>query len=111
LALVGQAAEQLRRRTGKPVIVTLGLRGMLVVHDQGMNHAPPIPINGPINLTGASDGAVAAVTAALCAGATLDEAVELGNLATAAAMRRTDVTGVASPDQIIAVWWAYHKGE
>jgi sugar/nucleoside kinase (ribokinase family) len=111
LALVGQAAEQLRQRTGKPVIVMLGVRGMLVVHDQGMTHVPPVPITGPINTTGASDSAVAAVTAALCAGATLDEAVELGNLAAAAAMRRDDAIGVASPEQIIAVWWAYHKGE
>ncbi|MCS6841361.1 MAG: PfkB family carbohydrate kinase [Roseiflexus sp.] len=111
LALVGQAAEQLRRRTGKPVIVTLGARGMLVVHDRGMTHALPIQIPGPINLTGTSETAVAAVTAALCAGATLDEAVELGNLATAAAMRQTETSSVASPEQIIAVWRTYCRDE
>lgn len=108
LALVGQAAEQLRQRTGKPVIVTLGMRGMLVVHEQGMTHAHPVPITGPIRLTGATDTTVAALTAALCAGASLDEAVEMGNLATAAAMRRHDTTGVASPDQILAMWQASH---
>ncbi|MFQ3633861.1 bifunctional heptose 7-phosphate kinase/heptose 1-phosphate adenyltransferase [Roseiflexus sp.] len=108
LALVGQAAEQLRQRTGKPVIVTLGIRGMLVVHEQGMLHAPPVPISGPIRLTGANDGAVAAIAAALCTGATLDEAVELGNLA-AAAMRRTDATEAALQSQIIAMWWTHHK--
>ncbi len=108
LALVGQAAEQLRQRTGKPVIVTLGIRGMLVVHKQGMLHVPPVPIAGPIRLTGANDGAVAAIAAALCTGATLDEAVELGNLA-AAVMRRTDATEAALQSQIIAMWWTHHK--
>lgn len=108
LALVGQAAEQLRQRTGKPVIVTLGMRGMLVVHKQGMLHVPPVPIAGPIRLTGANDGAVAAIAAALCTGATLDEAVELGNLA-AAVMRRTDATEAALQSQIIAMWWTHHK--
>lgn len=106
LALTGQAAEQLRRRTGKPVIVSLGARGMLVVHDQGMTHAPAIPVTGPVNLIGARDSAVAAVTAALCAGAALDEAAELGSLALAAAMRCTDATDAASPDRIIALWRA-----
>ncbi len=109
LALVGQAAEQLRQRTGKPVIVTLGMRGMLVVHEQGMLHAPPVPIAGPIQLAGANDGAVASIAAALCTGATLDEAVELGNLAAAAVMRRTDATEAALQSQIIAMWWAHHK--
>lgn len=111
LALVGQAAEQLRQRTGKPVIVMLGVRGVLVVHEQGMIHVPPVPITGPIRLTGANDSAVAAVAAALCAGATMDEAVELSNLAAAAVMRRTDTDEVALQNQIIATWWAWHKGE
>ncbi|ABU58644.1 bifunctional heptose 7-phosphate kinase/heptose 1-phosphate adenyltransferase [Roseiflexus castenholzii] len=111
LALVGQAAEQLRQRTGKPVIVMLGVRGMLVVHEQGMIHAPSVPITGPIRPTGANDSAIAAVAAALCAGATMDEAVELGNLATAAVVRRTDTDEAPLQNQIIAMWWAYRKGE
>lgn len=109
LVLVGQAAEQLRRRTGKPVFVMLGSRGMLVVHDQGMTHAPPIPTTGPIDAAGAGHSAVAAVTAALCAGATLDEAVELGNLATVAAVRPPSAPGMPAPDEIISVWRAYRK--
>ncbi len=111
LALVGQAAEQLRQRTGKPVIVTLGVRGMLGVHEQGMIHAPPVPITGPIRLTAANDSAIAAMATALCAGATIDEALEMSNLAVAAMMRQADTDEMALQSQIIAMWWAYHKNE
>jgi bifunctional ADP-heptose synthase (sugar kinase/adenylyltransferase) len=48
------------------------------------------------------------VAVALCAGATLDEAAQAGNLAAAAAMRSSATDGVA-PDQIVALWRAYHK--
>ena len=108
LALVGQAAGQLHRRTGKPVIVTLGLRGMLVIHNDGMTHIPAIPVTGPINAVGANDSVLAVVTVALCAGATLDEAVQAGSLAAAATMR-SGVTGGVAPDQIVALWRAYYK--
>ncbi len=108
LALVGQAAGQLHRRTRKPVIVMLGLRGMLVVHNNGMTHIPAIPITGPIDTVSAHDSVLAVVTVALSAGATLDEAAQVGNLAAAAAMRPGE-TGSVAPDQIVALWHAHHE--
>jgi len=109
LALVAQAAEQLRQRTGKPVFVTLGARGILVVHNKGVLHAPAIPVSGPIDVVGAGDSAMAAIAAALCAGATLDEAAALGNLTAAVTIRQIGTTGVAAPDQILALWRVTHE--
>jgi sugar/nucleoside kinase (ribokinase family) len=73
-----------------------------------MTHIPAIPVTGPINAVGANDSVLAVVTVALCAGATLDEAVQAGSLAAAATMR-SGVTGGVAPDQIVALWRAYHK--
>lgn len=108
LALVAQAAEQLRQRTGKPVFITLGARGILVIHERGIEQAPAPPVFGPIDVTGAGDSVMAALAVALCAGASPEEAATLGNLAAAVTIRQLGTTGVATPAQVLEQWRAWH---
>ena len=104
LALAGRAGELLRQRTGRPVLVTLGAAGMLVVSEQGAERVPALAVDGPIDVVGAGDSALAAIAAGLCAGATLAEAAQLGNLAAAVTIQQLGTTGTASPEQIAAIW-------
>ena len=102
--LARQAGDLLRRRTGRPVLVTLGADGMLVVTERGAEHVPTIAVAGPIDTVGAGDSALAAIAAGLCSGATLTEAALLGNLAAAVTIQQLGTTGTASPEQIAATW-------
>ena len=97
------AARALQRRTGRPVFVTLGERGILVVSGDTAEYVPGVAVSGPIDVVGAGDSAMAAIAAGLCAGATLAEAAQLGNLAAAVTIQQLGTTGTASPDQIRAL--------
>jgi bifunctional ADP-heptose synthase (sugar kinase/adenylyltransferase) len=49
---------------------------------------------------------MAAIAAGLCAGATLEEAALLGNLAAAVTIRQLGTTGAAAPEQMMEQWRA-----
>jgi rfaE bifunctional protein kinase chain/domain len=102
--LAQQAGAQLERRTGRPVIVTLGGDGMLVIAEGRATHVPAVPVAGPIDVVGAGDSAASAIAAALCAGASLAEAALLGNLAAAVTIQQLGTTGTATPEQILGQW-------
>lgn len=102
--LAAQAAEILRARAGRPVFVTLGAEGMLVASGDGLARVPGMRVDGPIDPVGAGDSAMAAIAAGLCAGASLEEAALLGNLAAAVTIRQIGTTGTATPAQLVAKW-------
>lgn len=97
------AAQAMERRAGRPVFVTLGERGMLVVEAGAAWHVPGVAVPGPIDVVGAGDSAMAAIALGLCAGATLAEAALLGNLAAAVTIQQLGTTGTASPEQMRAL--------
>ncbi|MFL5801109.1 MAG: bifunctional heptose 7-phosphate kinase/heptose 1-phosphate adenyltransferase [Roseiflexaceae bacterium] len=106
LATARQAGEVLRQRSSCPVFVTLGADGMLAISETSATHVPAIAVPGPIDVVGAGDSAMAAIAAGLCAGATLEEAALLGNLAAAITIQQLGTTGTASPEQIVEQWRA-----
>jgi sugar/nucleoside kinase (ribokinase family) len=96
------AGRELRRRTGRPVIVTHGDRGMYLFELEGEQHIPAIPVAEPIDVVGAGDSAMAGLAATLCAGGTLAESALVGNLAASLTVQQLGVTGTATRDQILA---------
>ncbi len=88
-------------RTSKPVFVTLGEDGLLVIDDDGCRHLPGIRLPGPVDTVGAGDSVTAGIVSSLGAGATLDEAGLVGNLAASVTVRQLGVTGTASPVQLM----------
>ncbi|GAB4124819.1 MAG: bifunctional ADP-heptose synthase [Acidobacteriota bacterium] len=90
------------RRTGRPVLVTLAEEGMAGYDGVQMVRLPGVPVSGPIDPVGAGDSASAALAAALAAGASLGEAMQLALLAASVTIRQIGTTGVATPEQILA---------
>ncbi len=93
----------MHKRTGRPVFVTAGDRGIYVFDDcldGGIQHVPTVKVTGEIDICGAGDAATCGITAALCTGAGLLDAAALGNLTSSVTIRQIGSTGTASPAQL-----------
>lgn len=100
--MVRRAGEILRERLGCDVIVTTGERGMTVfARDGKVVDVPTVPARGEIDITGAGDTVTASVTLALCCGADLIEAAQIGNLAAGVTVKKVGITGTATREEII----------
>jgi bifunctional ADP-heptose synthase (sugar kinase/adenylyltransferase) len=97
-----RCGEALYRRSGQPVFLTLGEKGMVAFHEGGPTWAPAVPVTGPLDIVGAGDSALSGIVAALSAGATVPEAAEIGCLAAGVTVRQIGTTGTASREQIAA---------
>jgi rfaE bifunctional protein kinase chain/domain len=103
------AAEQLARRTGRPVFCTDGARGILVVRPDAGRENPPrwvagFPVHGPIDIVGAGDSTSAGIACAVAAGASLEEAAAFGNLVASITIQQLGTTGTATPQQVRQRW-------
>lgn len=98
-AVVRQAVAELGRRTGKPVFVTAGHRGIWVGHTAA-TLVPAVRVAEPLDSTGAGDSATAGAVLALCAGATLEEAALVANLVASITIQQLATTGTAAPSQL-----------
>lgn len=96
-----QAARELARRGGREVFVTLAEQGLVGAKPGGeVTHLPALPIRGPLDIVGAGDAVTANLTAALAAGASLDESLELANAAASVVIHQLGTTGTASVSQL-----------
>ena len=84
----------------KPVLVTLGEKGMVYASEKELHHQPAFPVNGPIDTVGAGDMVVAGFSAARAAGASIQEACEFASLAVHISIHQVGETGSASPEAI-----------
>lgn len=101
-ARLDTAGADLARRNGRAAFVTLGKDGMAVYSPDGKRaDAPTVAATGEVDICGAGDTALAAVAAALCAGARPVEAAMLGNIAARVSIHKIGVTGAASPEEIL----------
>jgi len=91
--------KQLRKRTGRPVFVTAGRRGIWIDDSRPML-VRGVRIPEPTDPTGAGDSATAGAVLALCSGAGLQEAALLANLVASITVQQLATTGTAGPDQL-----------
>ena len=87
--------------TARPVYVTLGADGLLLIDGEDRRHVPGIRVPGPVDTVGAGDSVTAGIVASLAAGATPMEAGLVGNLSASVTVRQLGVTGTASPAQLV----------
>lgn len=98
---VGEAAQALATRHGRPVFVTLSEDGIVGAKPgHKAEHRPSLPLRGEIDIVGAGDSVTANLTAALAAGAEIGEAMEIAMAASSLVIHQLGTTGTASPKEI-----------
>jgi len=99
----------LSAHTHRPVVITLGDQGIYLLEsaEKAGILIPAIPVDGPLDIVGAGDSVNAAVGAALCSGASLEEAGFLGNLVASIVIKQIGVTGKATPQQVMERYQQY----
>jgi rfaE bifunctional protein kinase chain/domain len=102
-------AQQLAKTNGRAVFITMGPRGLIAADGDAVHTVPAFPVEGMIDTTGAGDTVTAGIVSALCAGATIDEAAEAGNLAASITIKQLGTTGTAGPQQMIEALERYRR--
>ncbi len=98
---LGRAGAELVRRLDAHVLITRGERGMtLFRRDGGRLHLPTVA-KEVIDVTGAGDTVIAVATLALAAGAPLERALVLSNLAAGLVVSKSG-TAAVSPEELRA---------
>ena len=98
------AAADLARRQGRSCFVTLAERGILAASAEGVvEYVQSLPVRGEIDIVGAGDSVTANLAAALGAGASLREALEIANAAASIVIHQLGTTGTASTEEIRAL--------
>ncbi len=93
----GQLLEALEL---KALVVTAGEEGAIVVDSQGSRRLKTRSTAKPVDICGAGDSFSAGAASALAAGASIDEAVHLGNLVASITIMKQG-TGTASPSEVL----------
>ena len=102
LALAEKCGTELLARTGKPVFVTLGEKGVLVCTERGATQVPAVRVMGEIDIVGAGDATMSGIVLSLCAGASPEEAALVGNLVASITIQQLGTTGTASAEEVLA---------
>lgn len=98
------AAAELAARNDRAVFVTMAERGLIgALPDGQIEHVPALPLRGPIDVVGAGDSVTANLTAALAAGATLREALQLAALASSIVIHQLGTSGTATFAEMAAL--------
>ena len=101
---IRRAAAELAARNGRSVFVTIAERGLIgALPDGQIEHVSALPLRGPIDVVGAGDSVTANLTAALAAGATLREALQLAALASSIVIHQLGTSGTASFTEMAAL--------
>ncbi len=96
-----ELSTKLAQRTGKPVFLTVGEAGVLVADNSDVTHVPAVPLTGEIDIVGAGDSTSAGTVSALCSGANLIEAAQVGQLVASITVQQIGTTGVATREQVL----------
>jgi len=94
-------AKELYEKSNKPVFVTRGASGILVIDSQGLHEIPGIQLLKKLNTVGAGDTTISAIALSLAADFNPAEAAEFANYAAAVTIQKLFRTGTASPQEII----------
>jgi rfaE bifunctional protein kinase chain/domain len=96
-----EAALGWQREQDRPIYITIGYEGCLVLFAGGAAHVPGVSLHQPVDPVGAGDTFISALAACLAAGASPVEAGQVAVLASAVSVCKLHVTGTASPSEIL----------
>jgi rfaE bifunctional protein kinase chain/domain len=95
-------ARRITQRTGKPVFLTRGERGILVADEKTVHEIPGIQVLEKTDSVGAGDTVIAALAAALGSGQDPSTAAKLANLAASVTVKKLRATGTSTQTEILA---------
>lgn len=98
-----QAATTLYHRFNKPLFITRGDRGSLIVDETGIKDISGLLIMSRIDSVGAGDSYLAGSAAALAAKCSMEEAATLGTYVAGVTVQKLFQCGTATPEEIIAI--------
>ncbi len=107
---VFESLERMRKRTGRPVIVTCNKYGIAVEEDGARKLLPAVKHSCPIDICGAGDACTAGLVSALAAGASYAEAAFIGNLSSGVTVRQIGRTGTATQASMLALYDEQYGG-
>ncbi|MBK7106925.1 MAG: hypothetical protein IPH62_16760 [Ignavibacteriae bacterium] len=94
-------AEKLFTKTNKPVFITRGENGILALDSNGFCETPGIKLDCELDIVGAGDTVFSAIACALGSRCSLQETIELANLAAAVTVQKLFQTGTANEIEIL----------
>jgi len=100
---VRQAARLLYEKYGKPLFITRGERGSLVVDEEGITEICGLMIISQADTVGAGDSYLAGAAAALAAGYNMKIAAEIGSYVAGVTVQKLFQTGTATPGEIMQI--------
>jgi len=100
---VSSAAGTLFNRYQKPLFITRGSNGSLVIDEHGIEEIPGLMILSRVDTVGAGDSYLAGVTAALAAGYDMKTAACLGSYVAGVTVQKLFQTGTATPGEILEI--------
>jgi rfaE bifunctional protein kinase chain/domain len=95
------AALRWQGKQERPIYITIGPEGCLVLTGREAVHVPGVTLHQPVDPVGAGDTFISALAACLAAGASPVEAGQVAVLASAVSVCKLHVTGTASPAEIL----------
>lgn len=100
---VKEAALHLFKRFGKPLFITRGERGSVIVDENGVKDIYGLLIISKVDPVGAGDSFLAGAAATLAAGYNMETAANIGSFAAGVTVQKIFQTGTASPDEILKI--------
>jgi rfaE bifunctional protein kinase chain/domain len=97
------AAKTLYARYNKPLFITRGSRGSIVVNESGVTQIPGLMIISKVDTVGAGDSYLAGAAATLAAGYKMETAAEIGSYVAGVTVQKLFQTGTASPEEVMAI--------
>lgn len=100
---VKSAGELLFKKFEKPLFITRGDRGSVIVDENGVTDIYGLLIMAKIDAVGAGDSYLAGAAATLAAGYNMELAAEIGSFVAGVTVQKLFQTGTASPEEIIQI--------
>jgi len=100
---VREAALQLYNRFGRPVFITRGERGSVIVDGNGVTDIYGLMIISKVDTVGAGDSYLAGAASALAAGCDMVVAGEIGSYVAGVTVQKLFQTGTATPEEILQI--------
>lgn len=98
---VKDAAIELFQKFGKPLFITRGERGSVIVDEGGVTDIYGLMIISKVDPVGAGDSFLSGAAATLAAGYNMQVAAEIGSYVAGVTVQKLFQTGTASPEEIL----------